>query len=481
LVAEAGVGTVAAGVAKAKSDVILISGYDGGTGASPISSIKHAGLPWELGLAEAHQTLVKNNLRSRVILQTDGMLRTGKDIAVATLLGAEEWGIATAALVVEGCIMMRKCHLNTCPVGIATQDPILRSRFTGDPQHVINFFHFIVQDLREIMAQLGFRTINEMVGQTQILKRRNNIDHWKYKHLDLSPIIFKEAAKAEVGLYKQMRQAHPTDDSILDKKLVESAKSSLENMSITNAQFNIINTDRTVGALLSYEISSKYKKEGLPEDTIQIKFIGSAGQSFGAFGANGIKFELEGEANDYFGKGLSGGKLIVYPSQHATFKPSENIIIGNVAFYGATSGESYINGMAGERFCVRNSGAKTVVEGVGDHGCEYMTGGLAIILGKTGRNFAAGMSGGIAYVYDTDKTFAKNVNMEMVEFEQLENEDLETLKFYIERHYNYTNSNVAKNILENWEETIHCFVKVMPSDYKNVLMSKKADAESINA
>ncbi|HRB18869.1 MAG TPA: glutamate synthase-related protein, partial [Chitinophagales bacterium] len=274
LVAEAGVGTVAAGVAKAKSDVILISGYDGGTGASPISSIKHAGLPWELGLAEAHQTLVKNNLRSRVILQTDGMLRTGKDIAVATLLGAEEWGIATAALVVEGCIMMRKCHLNTCPVGIATQDPILRSRFTGDPQHVINFFHFIVQDLREIMAQLGFRTINEMVGQTQILKRRNNIDHWKYKHLDLSPIIFKEAAKAEVGLYKQMRQAHPTDDSILDKKLVESAKSSLENMSITNAQFNIINTDRTVGALLSYEISSKYKKEGLPEDTIQIKFIG---------------------------------------------------------------------------------------------------------------------------------------------------------------------------------------------------------------
>lgn len=320
-----------------------------------------------------------------------------------------------------------------------------------------------------------------MVGQTQILKRRNNIDHWKYKHLDLSPIIFKEAAKAEVGLYKQMRQAHPTDDSILDKKLVESAKSSLENMSITNAQFNIINTDRTVGALLSYEISSKYKKEGLPEDTIQIKFIGSAGQSFGAFGANGIKFELEGEANDYFGKGLSGGKLIVYPSQHATFKPSENIIIGNVAFYGATSGESYINGMAGERFCVRNSGAKTVVEGVGDHGCEYMTGGLAIILGKTGRNFAAGMSGGIAYVYDTDKTFAKNVNMEMVEFEQLENEDLETLKFYIERHYNYTNSNVAKNILENWEETIHCFVKVMPSDYKNVLMSKKADAESINA
>ena len=480
LVAEAGVGTVAAGVAKAKSDVILISGYDGGTGASPISSIKHAGLPWELGLAEAHQTLVKNNLRSRVVLQTDGMLRTGKDIAVATLLGAEEWGIATAALVVEGCIMMRKCHLNTCPVGIATQDPVLRARFTGDPQHVINFFTFIVQDLREIMAQLGFRTINEMVGQTQLLKRRANINHWKYKHLDLSPIIYKEAAGDDVGLYKQMRQAHPTDEAILDKQLIESAKASLQDKIPTTAQFKIINTDRTVGAMLSYEISSKYKKNGLPEDTIQFKFVGSAGQSFGAFSTCGVKFELEGEANDYFGKGLSGGKLVVYPSSVATFKPSENIIIGNVAFYGATSGEAYIRGMAGERFCVRNSGVKAVVEGVGDHGCEYMTGGLAIVLGKTGRNFAAGMSGGVAYVYDMENTFPKNVNKEMVALEDLDNEDVDTLKFYIERHYNYTKSDIAKNILDNWEVTSKFFVKVMPTDYKKVLAERKAKAGKVN-
>lgn len=473
LVAEAGVGTVAAGVAKAKSDVILISGYDGGTGASPISSIKHAGLPWELGLAEAHQTLVKNNLRSRVVLQTDGMLRTGKDIAVATLLGAEEWGIATAALVVEGCIMMRKCHLNTCPVGIATQDPILRKRFTGDPQHVINFFTFIVQDLREIMAQLGFRTINEMVGQTQLLKRRENIFHWKYKHLDLSPIIYKEKVGEDVGLYKQMRQAHPTDDAILDKQLVVAAKASLDDKIPTTGQFNIINTDRTVGAMLSYEISSKYKKAGLPEDTIQFKFVGSAGQSFGAFTTNGIKFELAGEANDYFGKGLSGGKLIVYPSDKATFKPTDNIIIGNVAFYGATSGEAYIRGMAGERFCVRNSGAVAVVQGVGDHGCEYMTGGLAIILGKTGRNFAAGMSGGIAYVYDMENAFPKNVNKEMVELEDVDAEDITTLHHYIQRHQQYTGSNVAKNILENWEVTSKFFVKVMPTDYKKVLQERK--------
>ncbi|MCB0507336.1 MAG: glutamate synthase large subunit [Bacteroidetes bacterium] len=481
LVAEAGVGTIAAGVAKAKSDVILISGYDGGTGASPISSIKHAGLPWELGLAEAHQTLVKNNLRSRVVLQTDGMLRTGKDIAVATLLGSEEWGIATAALVVEGCIMMRKCHLNTCPVGIATQNPILRARFTGDPQHIINFFTFIAQDLREIMAQLGFRTINEMVGQTQFLKRRDNIDHWKYKHLNLNPIIYKEEAGEDVGLYKQMRQAHPTDDALLDKKLIEAAKNSLEKQEKTTAQFDIINTDRTVGALLSYEISSKYKKDGLPEDTINIQFKGSAGQSFGAFAAPGIKFELEGEANDYFAKGLSGGKIIVYPNKKATFNPSENIIIGNVAFYGATSGTAYINGMAGERFCVRNSGANTVVEGVGDHGCEYMTGGLAIVLGKTGRNFAAGMSGGIAYVYDVDKTFPKNLNKEMVELESLNDEDIDVLKHHIEQHYNYTQSNVAKNILDNWEITSTYFVKVMPTDYKRVLEAKKMTTENINA
>ncbi len=481
LVSEAGVGTIAAGVAKAKSDVVLISGYDGGTGASPISSIKHAGLPWELGLAEAHQTLVKNNLRSRVILQTDGQLRTGKDIAFATLLGAEEWGIATAALVVEGCIMMRKCHLNTCPVGVATQDPILRARFTGDPQHIINFFTFIANDLREWMAKLGFRTINEMVGQTQLLKRRDNINHWKYKHLDVTPIIHKEEAGPEVGLYKQMRQAHPTDELILDKEIIKNATASLETKTPTSAAFKIINTDRAVGALLSYEISCKHKGTGLPEDTIHVKFTGSAGQSFGAFGAPGIKFELEGEANDYFGKGLSGGKLIVYPSAKATFKPSENIIIGNVAFYGATSGEAYINGMAGERFCVRNSGAKAVVEGVGDHGCEYMTGGLAIILGKTGRNFAAGMSGGIAYVYDVENSFPKNVNKEMVELESLDTEDITVLKHQIERHLHYTKSTIAKNILDNWEVTSKYFIKVMPTDYKKVLLERKAKAEKVNA
>lgn len=480
LVAEAGVGTVAAGVAKAKSDVILISGYDGGTGASPISSIKHAGLPWELGLSEAHQTLVRNNLRSRVVLQTDGQLRTGKDIAYATLLGAEEWGIATAALIVEGCIMMRKCHLNTCPVGVATQDPVLRARFTGDPQHVINFFTFIVNDLREWMAKLGFRTINEMVGQTQLLRLRDNIDHWKYKHLDLSPILFKEPANSEVGIYKQMRQTHPIDDALLDKKMIDAANKSLEDQTPTFAEFNIINTDRTVGALLSYNISSKYKGIGLPEDTINFKFIGSAGQSFGGFAAPGIKFELEGEANDYFGKGLSGGKLIAYPSTKATFKASENMIIGNVAFYGATNGEAYINGLAGERFCVRNSGAKAVVEGVGDHGCEYMTGGLAIILGKTGRNFAAGMSGGVAYIYDIENTFPKNLNKEMVELEALDAEDLALLQHHIERHLEYTKSEIAKNILDNWELTSKHFVKVMPTDYRKVLEAKKASAKELS-
>ena len=480
LVAEAGVGTVAAGVAKAKADVILISGYDGGTGASPISSIKHAGLPWELGLSEAHQTLVKNNLRSRVVLQTDGQLRTGKDIAIATLLGAEEWGIATASLVVMGCIMMRKCHLNTCPVGIATQNTLLRGRFTGDPQHVINFFTFVAQDLRAWMAKLGFRTVNEMVGQQKLLKTRDNITHWKYKHLDLSPVINQPAVGNEVGLHKLMEQAHPKNDQILDLKLIKAAEKSLMDMLPTTAAFPIINTDRTVGAMLSYEISCKYKGDGLPEDTIHIKFTGSAGQSFGAFAAPGLKFELEGEANDYFGKGLSGGKLIIYPSAKATFKASENIIIGNVAFYGATSGAAYIRGMAGERFCVRNSGATAIVEGIGDHGCEYMTGGLAIILGKTGRNFAAGMSGGMAYVYDVEKTFAKNVNMEMVELDPMEQEDLDKLRNHLEKHLAYTKSTTAKDILDNWEITSGYFVKVMPSDYKLVLQEKKAKKELIS-
>jgi glutamate synthase (NADPH/NADH) large chain len=475
LVAEAGVGTIAAGVAKAKADVILVSGYDGGTGASPISSIKHAGLPWELGLAEAHQTLVRNNLRSRVTLQTDGQLRTGRDIAIATLLGAEEYGIATAALVVSGCIMMRKCHLNTCPVGVATQNPILRQRFTGDPQHVINFFTFVAEELREIMAQFGFRTINEMVGQTQFLKSRDNIDHWKSKSIDLSNILYKVPADETVGLYKQVQQEHDIDTE-LNMNMIMKAQVALDKGEKVKEEFKIINTDRACGTTLSYLISSKYDGEGLPEDTIEYNMRGSAGQSFGAFGAAGLRMNLEGEANDYLGKGLSGAKLVVYPDRLSKIKANENIIIGNVALYGATSGEAFIKGMAGERFCVRNSGATAVVEGVGDHGCEYMTGGLAVVLGKTGRNFAAGMSGGVAYVYDVNNEFPVNVNKEMVQLEALESEDFELLHELITMHHNYTKSDVAMTILNNWGKAKMYFVKVMPTDYKRVLAERKAQA-----
>ncbi|MFZ6012416.1 MAG: glutamate synthase large subunit [Bacteroidota bacterium] len=477
LVSQAGVGTVAAGVAKAKADAILISGADGGTGASPISSIRHAGLPWELGLAEAHQTLVKNNLRSRVVLQTDGQIRSGRDIAIAALLGAEEWGVATAALVVEGCIMMRKCHLNTCPVGIATQDSDLRKLFTGDPDHVVNFFHFLAQDLREVMAELGFRTVNEMVGRTDVLRVRQDIDHWKVKKLDLSPILHREPAREHVGVYKQIEQDFELE-KVLDWKLVEAARPALEECERVQQKFIIRNTDRTTGALLSNEISKKYKGAGLPEDTVKFSFKGSAGQSFGAFVAPGVTFELEGEANDYFGKGLSGGKLIVYPDKEATFKPEDNIIIGNVAFYGATSGEAYIRGQAGERFCVRNSGIKAVVEGVGDHACEYMTGGRVVVLGKTGRNFAAGMSGGIAYVFDTEHGLEKLCNKDMVELEMLTVEDKAEVKQMIEKHFQNTGSDPAEWILENWEIAAELFVKVMPKDYKAVLQKQKSVSAS---
>jgi len=477
LVAEAGVGTIASGVAKAHADVILIAGHDGGTGASPISSIRHAGIPWEIGLSEAHQTLVKNNLRSRVTLQTDGQIRTGKDLAVAILLGAEEFGIATAALVVEGCIMMRKCHLNTCPVGVATQDPELRKLFTGDPDHVVNLFTFLAEDLRENMARLGFRTINEMVGQASTLKIRDHVDHWKIQTLDLSPLIYQAPAKEGVGLYKQMEQDHGIDES-MDWKLLEIAQASLDTGESVFAEFPIINTDRAVGTILSNEISKKYKGKGLPEGTIHFKFKGSAGQSFGAFGAPGIQFELEGEANDYFGKGLSGGQLIVYPDKAAPFKAHENIIIGNVAFYGATSGEAYIRGQAGERFCVRNSGVKAVVEGVGDHGCEYMTGGIAVILGETGKNFAAGMSGGLAYVYDPNKTFLSHCNAEEpIDYESLDYNDLNTLREMIENHRKFTGSEVAAGILENWGIAQQSFVKVMPREYKAALQKLKANIE----
>ncbi len=477
LVSKAGVGTIAAGVAKAKSDVILISGFDGGTGASPISSIKHAGLPWELGLAESHQTLVKNKLRSRVVLQTDGQLKTGRDIAIATLLGAEEWGVATAALVTEGCIMMRKCHLNTCPVGVATQDPELRKRFTGNPDHVVNLFKFLTQELREIMAELGFRTIEEMVGQVDCLDMREDIDHWKYSKLDLTPILYKEPTSLYTGLYKQEEQDHGLAD-VLDWKLLVAAKPALEHQQKVFAAFNVKNTDRTIGAILSNEISKKYKSNGLPEDTIHFKLTGTAGQSFAAFNTKGVTLELEGDANDYFGKGLSGARLIIYPSQDAGFVPEENIIIGNVAFYGATSGEAFIRGKAGERFCVRNSGAKAVVEGVGDHGCEYMTGGRVVILGDTGRNFAAGMSGGIAYVYDVNAQFAALCNKEMVDLDAVDEEDGLELKDMIQRHYAYTGSTVAKFVLDDFENQLKNFVKVFPRDYKKVLLQKKVSVKT---
>ncbi|MFN6947223.1 MAG: glutamate synthase large subunit, partial [Cytophagaceae bacterium] len=436
LVSEAGVGTIAAGVTKAHADVVLISGHDGGTGASPISSIRHAGLPWELGLAETHQTLVRNKLRSRITVQADGQMKTGRDLAIAALLGAEEWGVATAALVTSGCIMMRKCHLNTCPVGVATQNKELRALFTGKPEHVVNLFTFLAMELREIMAELGFRTVDEMVGQVDKLEIRDDISHWKHKNLDLGAILFKAPVEAGVGIYKQEEQDHGLE-AILDKTLIAEAKNALEKQKAVNKEFKITNIDRSAGTMLSYEISSRYKGQGLPAGTINYKFLGSAGQSFGAFGANGLKMELEGEANDYFGKGLSGATLILYPSAASKFVPSENIIVGNVAFYGATSGDAYIRGQAGERFCVRNSGAKAVVEGVGDHGCEYMTGGVAVILGETGRNFAAGMSGGVAFIYDKSKKFAERCNMEMVGFDPLENEDVELLKDLIKNHFKY--------------------------------------------
>jgi glutamate synthase (NADPH/NADH) large chain len=469
LVSQAGVGTVAAGVAKAQSDVILISGADGGTGASPLSSIRHAGLPWELGLSEAHQTLVINNLRSRVTLQTDGQLRTGRDLAIATLLGAEEWGISTGALVVEGCIMMRKCHLNTCPVGIATQNAELRKLFTGDPDHVVNFFTFLAQDLREIMASLGFRTVNEMVGQSNILKEANGqMNHWKWDKLDLSPIFHKVEVPDHVGIYKQIDQDFRLK-KVLDRKLIEAATPALEQANKVKGTFDIINVDRSVGAMLSNEVSKFFGSPGLPDNTIHFKFKGSAGQTFGAFLTKGITFELEGEANDYFGKGLSGGKLVVYPNRNADFVAEDNIIIGNVAFYGATSGQSFIKGKAGERFCVRNSGVEAVVEGIGDHGCEYMTGGLVIILGEIGRNFAAGMSGGIAYIF---KENLGNINKEMVDIDPLNEDDFATIKTSLQSHVEFTSSNTANSLLEDWEAGKERFIKVIPKDYKEVLRKR---------
>jgi glutamate synthase (NADPH/NADH) large chain len=479
LVSKAGVGIIASGVAKAHADAILISGHDGGTGASPISSIRHTGLPWELGLAETHQTLVKNKLRDRVTVQTDGQMRTGRDLAIATLLGAEEWGVATAALVVEGCIMMRKCHLNTCPVGIATQDPELRKRFNADPQYLINFFTFLAQDLREIMAELGFRTINEMVGQTQMLKVRENIEHWKYKNLDLSPILYQYPIEGTTH-YKTNEQEHGIDN-VLDWKMLKVIKHALEFGQSIQVDLQIRNTNRSVGAIISNEISKRYGQEGLAEGAIKFNFKGSAGQSFGAFGAKGLQLKIEGEANDYFGKGLSGARLIIHPDKTAKFVASENMIIGNVAFYGATSGQAYINGKAGERFAVRNSGVEAVVENIGDHGCEYMTGGLVIVLGETGKNFAAGMSGGMAFIYNKDGSFNEKCNPEMVDLDPLSDKDLELLKAKLEKHFQFTKSEVAAVMLENWETESQYFVKVMPRDYKTALAKAAAEVVEVAA
>ena len=473
LVSKAGVGTIAAGVAKAKADVVLVSGHDGGTGASPLSSIRHAGLPWELGLAEAQQTLVKNKLRSRVVLQADGQLKTGRDVAIATLLGAEEWGVATAALVVEGCIMMRKCHLNTCPVGVATQDPDLRKRFNGAAEYVVNFIKFMTAELREIMAELGYKTIEEMVGQSDVLKIREGIEHWKYSKLDLSPILFKEPADLHTGIYKQEEQDHGIA-GVLDWKIIEDSAKALEEKVKIVLQYPIKNTDRTIGTMLSNEITKKYGAEGLPNHTIHLKFTGTAGQSFGAFNTKGITLELEGDANDYFGKGLSGAKMIVYPDKNSSFIPEENIVIGNVAFYGATNGKAFIRGKAGERFAVRNSGATTVVEGVGDHGCEYMTGGTVLILGGTGRNFAAGMSGGIAYIYDLHGDFSEKCNPEMVDLDPLDQADVETVKELLAEHFTSTNSTVAKFLLSDFDNQRIRFIKVFPRDYKSVLSKQKS-------
>jgi len=471
LVSEVGVGTIAAGVTKAHADVVLISGYDGGTGASPQTSIKHAGLPWELGLAETHQTLVLNNLRSRIVVETDGQLKTGRDVVVAALLGAEEFGFATAPLVTLGCVMMRVCHLDTCPVGVATQNPELRKKFTGDPDHVVNFMRFIAQEMREIMAKLGFRTINEMVGRVDRLEARKAIDHWKAKGLDLSPILYQPKMPADVGRYCQIPQDHGLDQALDNTTLLAICKPALEKKQKVQATVPIKNTNRVVGTIVGSELTRRYGPTGLPDDTIRLHFEGSAGQSFGAFIPKGMTLMLEGDANDYVGKGLSGGKIIVFPPEKSTFVAEENMAIGNVAFYGATSGEAYIRGMAGERFCVRNSGVHAVVEAVGDHGCEYMTGGRVVVLGPTGRNFAAGMSGGIAYVLDEAGDFAKRCNQEMVDCEKMDEEEAEAVKAMILKHSEYTRSQRAWRILASWKDIAPKFVKVMPRDYKRVLQA----------
>jgi glutamate synthase (ferredoxin) len=470
LVAEVGVGTIAAGVAKAHADVVLVSGYDGGTGASPQTSIAHAGLPWELGLAETHQTLVMNNLRSRIAVETDGQLKTGRDVVVAALLGAEEFGFATAPLVATGCIMMRVCHLNTCPAGVATQDPRLREKFAGKPEHVVNFMRFVAMEMRELMAELGFRTVEEMIGRVDKLEPRKAISHWKAKGLDFSNLLYQPDAGNEVGRFCQIPQDHGLEKSLDVTTLLELCRPAIEHGEPVRAELPIRNVHRVVGTITGSDITRKYGAAGLPEDTVQLRFNGSAGQSFGAFVPRGMTLTLSGDANDYVGKGLSGGKLILHPPAGATFPSWENIIIGNVAFYGATSGEAYIAGMAGERFCVRNSGVHAVVEAVGDHGCEYMTGGRVIVLGSAGRNFAAGMSGGIAYVLDDSGEFSANVNKDMVDIGALEEpEEIAAVRAMVERHLLYTNSVRARQVLDDWDKMVPRFVRIMPRDYQRML------------
>jgi glutamate synthase (NADPH/NADH) large chain len=475
--AEIGVGTVATGVTKARADHLVIAGDSGGTGASPLTSIKHAGIPWELGIAETHQTLVMNNLRSRVVLQTDGQLKTGRDVAIAALLGAEEFGFATAPLVTLGCIMMRKCHLNTCPVGIATQDPELRKKFTGKPEHVVNYLFMVAKELRMIMAELGFRSVNEMVGRVDALQVEAAVDHWKAKGLDLSKILAPAVEPEDfLGAYAQHKQDHDLDMA-LDNELIRLAEPALARGEAVQHNLPIVNTNRVVGGMLSNAIIKRVGPDMLPDGTIHFRFFGSAGQSFGAWLAKGVTLEVEGDANDYVGKGLSGGRIVIYPPTSSSFVAEQNILVGNVVLYGATSGEAYFRGVAAERFAVRNSGASAVIEGVGDHGCEYMTGGRVIVLGETGRNFAAGMSGGVAYVWDPNGAFPGRCNTELVDLETLaEDADILELKKSIETHLRLTQSSVAKGILGDWGRALTQFVKVMPRDYKRVLEARKTGA-----
>jgi glutamate synthase (NADPH/NADH) large chain len=477
LVSEVGVGTVAAGVSKAHADVVLISGHDGGTGASPLTSLKHAGAPWELGLAETQQTLLMNNLRDRIVVQVDGQLKTGRDVVIAALLGAEEFGFATAPLVVSGCIMMRVCHLDTCPVGVATQNPELRARFSGKPEFVVNFFEFIAEEVRELLASLGFRTLDEAIGQVELIDSKQAVDHWKASGLDLSPILYMPEIAEGASRRCISAQDHGLDLA-LDNELIRQAAPALDRRERVEIASPIRNVNRTVGTMLGAELTRRFGGEGLPDDTITVAFEGSAGQSFGAFLPKGITLRLEGDANDYTGKGLSGGRIVVRPSKSATFAAEDNIIAGNVVLYGATQGEMFLRGIVGERFCVRNSGATAVVEGVGDHGCEYMTGGRVVVLGPTGRNFGAGMSGGVAFVYDPDNTFLLRVNPEMIDLDQPDAGDLEWLRDRIEKHRHETGSVVAESMLDSWAESGSKFVKVMPKDFKRVLEAeRKALAE----